>query len=394
MAALSPPPVFKVDATGGTKPTYDECLAWFKTEFLRIYGDDVYIEEDSQDGEFLALMALALDESNAAAASVFNAFSPATAQGEGLSRVVKTNGIRRKVPSRSTSDLLLVGQVGAIILGGIAADDLGNQWALPSSVTIPIAGQITVTATCTQDGAINALAGSIVNIVTPTIGWQSVTNPNAASPGAPVETDAALRSRQALSTEIPSQSLFEGTWGALLSLPGVAEVRGYENDTVTQDALGLPAHSIAFVVDGGDDAQIADVIRTRKGGAGTYGNTAITVVDQYGVTRTIRFSRPVSVATAAVITVRARQGYTAAVEAQIKAEVVARFNSNGIGAGMDLTDVYLPARLNGAADCKKYELLSVTIGRDGAPPAPADIAVAYNERLAATLDSVSILVVP
>lgn len=394
MVDIAPPPVFTVSKTGGTKPTYDECLAWFVAQFRRIYGDDCNLDADTQDGEFLAIMALALDESNAAAASVFNAFSPATAQGEGLSRVVKTNGIRRKTPSKSSVDLLIVGQVGATILGGIAGDDLGSRWLLPASVTIPVEGQIIVTATSTEEGGIAAVAGSITQIVTPTIGWQTVTNPNAASPGAPVEQDAALRLRQAKSTEIPSQSLFEGTWGSLLSLDGVADVRGYENDSQTINTLGLPAHSVAFVVDGGDDAQIAEVIRIRKGGAGTHGNSAVVVTDTYGVARTIRFSRPVSVPTSAVATVRAKQGYTAAVETQIRAAMAARFNENGIGNGFELTDAYLPARLYGAVDCKKFELLSVAIARDGATPTQADIAVAFNERLASSVESISIVVAP
>lgn len=394
MATLIPPPVFMIDATGGKKPTYDECLAWFKGSYQAIYGPDVYIEEDSQDGEFLAMMALALDESNAMAASVFNAYSPSTAQGEGLSRVVKTNGIRRKTSSQSSADLLLGGQAGSIILGGIAADDIGNQWALPASVTIPLEGQITVTATCTAQGAINAVANSITSIVTPTLGWQTVTNPNAASPGAPVETDARLRLRQSISTAIPSQSLFEGTWGALLSIDGVLDVRGYENDGVTADALGISAHSVAFVVDGGDDGAIAEVIRIRKGGAGTHGNTSVVVTDRYGVTRTIRFSRPVNVTASALVTVRAKQGYTAAIEAQIKAAMVARLSESGIGNGFELADAYLPARLNGAVDCKKYELLSVAISRDASAPSQDDIIVAYNERLIATTDSISIVAQP
>lgn len=48
---------------------------------------------------------------------VYNAFSPSTAQGAGLSSVVKINGIRRKTASYSTVDLRIVGQVGTIVTG-------------------------------------------------------------------------------------------------------------------------------------------------------------------------------------------------------------------------------------------------------------------------------------
>ncbi|MGC8170052.1 baseplate J/gp47 family protein, partial [Salmonella enterica] len=75
-----------------------------------------------------------------------------------------------------------------------------NIWNLPASVTIPPSGLITVTATCAAIGAVSAPAGTITTINTPTRGWQSVTNPADAVPGAEVESDAALRSRQKIST--------------------------------------------------------------------------------------------------------------------------------------------------------------------------------------------------
>ncbi|WP_457832781.1 baseplate J/gp47 family protein, partial [Staphylococcus aureus] len=80
-------------------------------------------------------------------------------------------------------------------------------------------------------GAVSAPAGTITTINTPTRGWQSVTNPADAVPGAEVESDAALRSRQKISTAIPSLTVFEGIVGAVAGVSGVTRYRGYENDT-------------------------------------------------------------------------------------------------------------------------------------------------------------------
>src|SRR5690606_25087178 len=107
------------------------------------------------------------------------------------------------------------------INGGIVEDIEGQQWNLPASVLIPLSGSITVTATCQEQGAIEAPAGTVTKIKTPTFGWQSVSNPSAAVPGQPVETDAALRVRQALSVAVPSQTIFEGIVGSVANLPGV-----------------------------------------------------------------------------------------------------------------------------------------------------------------------------
>uniref|UniRef100_UPI0039E14609 hypothetical protein n=1 Tax=Anabaena sp. CCY 9910 TaxID=3103870 RepID=UPI0039E14609 len=81
--------------------------------------------------------------------------------------------------------------------------------------------------------------------------WQTVINPTAATPGQPVEFDATLRTRQAVSVALPSRTVLEGTVGAVASVDGVVRYRAYENDTNSTDSNGIPSHSISMVVDGG-----------------------------------------------------------------------------------------------------------------------------------------------
>ena len=195
-----------VDATGIHAPTYADVLNYLQTQFRAIYGADVYLGSDSQDGQFLAILASAINDTNTVAVQVYNSFSPAKGIGEALSSNVKINGIKRAKASASTVDLRIVGQAGTTIVNGIAKDANQQQWALPATVVVPPAGEVTVTASSTQQGAVSAAAGTITQIGTPTLGWQSVTNPAAATPGAPVESDAALRVRQAVSVALVSFS--------------------------------------------------------------------------------------------------------------------------------------------------------------------------------------------
>ncbi|QEL21721.1 hypothetical protein FQV39_03360 [Bosea sp. F3-2] len=111
---------------------------------------------------------------------------------------------------------------------------------------------------------VTALPGMVTGIGTPTRGWQSVTNSAAAVIGQPVELDAQLRKRQTVSTALPSLTVFEGTIGAVASITGVDRLKGYENDTGTTDANGIPAHSISLVVQGGDATAIAQAIAAKK----------------------------------------------------------------------------------------------------------------------------------
>ncbi|MDT1888605.1 phage baseplate protein, partial [Acinetobacter baumannii] len=82
----------------------------------------------------------------------------------------------------------------------IESDKNNNRWLLPAQVVIPSEGEIVTTAIAEKPGAILALPNSVTTISTPTRGWQSVNNPQASTLGAPVESNAKLRQRQALST--------------------------------------------------------------------------------------------------------------------------------------------------------------------------------------------------
>jgi len=185
-----------VDARGISAPDYQTILSTLTAFFRQIYGEDAYLEPDSKDGQWIAVIALAIHDANNMAIAVFNSFSPATAQGRALENNVKINGITKNAASQSTADVVITGQVGTQITNGVVRDTNGISWSLPSSVVIGSSGQVTVTATCQVIGAVIALPGELSVIGSPTRGWQAVTNPQAASPGQPVESDAELRIRQ------------------------------------------------------------------------------------------------------------------------------------------------------------------------------------------------------
>jgi uncharacterized phage protein gp47/JayE len=387
-------PVCTVDDTGIHMPSYDDVLSYFQSQYQGIYGADIYIDNDSQDGQLLALFALAVSDANAMAVAVYNAFSPATAQGAGLSSVVKINGIARNIASYSTVDLDVVGQAGTTIANGIAADNDGNQWNLPASVTIPPSGAITVTATANEIGAQSAAPGTVTSIATPTRGWQTVNNASSAAPGAPVELDAALRRRQTTSTALPSNTILEGIVGGIAALDGVTRYQPYENDTDATDANGIPSHSIALIVEGGDAQTIADTIAAKKSpGSGTFGSTSETVTDAYGVPHIIRFSRPSLVTISAAITLKALTGYTTAVATSIKQAVVDYINATAIGGAPSGTVEWdgAIAAAKSVSGSAAFRMSALALSRTNGAGAP-DVPLAFNEAATATLANVTITV--
>lgn len=383
-----------IDASGITAPSLDDIRAWLVAQYQGIYGSDVYLEPDSQDGQWVGIVATALHDANAMCVSAYHAFSPATAQGEGLSRMVKINGLKRQVATKSVVDLLLGGTVGTVITGGYAVDEGGNRWILPDEVIIGMSGQITVTATAADVGAIAAPAGTVTTIGTPTRGWQTVTNLLAAVEGDPVESDVALRTRQTTSTKIPSQTIFEGLVGAVAAVAGVSRYGGVDNDTDATDGNGIPSHSFSLVVEGGDAAVIAQTIYAKKGpGAGTYGTTSEVVMDAYDVPHTIRFMRPTNVPIKAAITLKALAGYTSNIGAKIRAAVVAYINALNIGDEVYLTRLFVPANLSGSVDGATFDITGLLIARDSDTPASANVLLAYHEAAACVADDVTITVV-
>ena len=113
---------------------------------------------------------------------------------------------------------------------------------------------------------------------------QSLTTTEDAILGAPVESDALLRQRQTISTGLPAQTPLEAIIANVANLPGVTGFAGYQNDTGTTDGNGIPGHTIAIVVGGGDPLAICTAISEKKSpGTGTFGSTAIIVVDPTGI---------------------------------------------------------------------------------------------------------------
>lgn len=369
-----------VDATGFHYPDYPTVLDQLKDEYRTIYGSDVYLEADSQDGQWVAVMALAIFDTIQVSAAVYNSFSPLTSQSDALSRNVKINGIRRRVSTYSQADLRIVGQVGTVIANGQAEDTLGQKWNLPSSVTIPTGGEITVTATAAEIGAVSASAGTIIKIATPTLGWQTVENVLPATEGDPVETDAELRSRQAVSTAIPSLSVMDGTVGAVASIAGVTRFRGYENDSNITDGDGIPAHSISIVVEGGDTQAIGDAIAIKKTpGTGTYGTTSVTTYDAYGLPNEINFFRPTPATIGVEVTIEALTGYTTSYADQIAAAVAESIQSLYIGDDVLITKLYVPANLPGTQAGATFDITLLRINKNAGAFGTSNVALAFNE---------------
>lgn len=385
-------PALVMTSSGPSAPAYADILDWLKSQYRGIYGSDVYLESDSQDGQWLAVLASAFNDCNAGALAVYNSFSPATAQGNSLSSNVKLNGLTRQVATNSTATVTVVGVAGTAITNGIVQDDAKIKWNLPATVNIPASGQVQVTATCQQAGAVNAVPGSISTIITPQLGWQSVANPTAAVPGAPVESDAALRQRQASSVAMQAQTTLASIVGAVAAVSGVTRCTAYENLTGAVDSYGFPSGAIAIITEGGDALSIATAIANKKTvGPPTAGSSSQVVQDQYGISRTIKFSPVAQQRISVAVSLHPINGYTAAIGTKVQNAIANYINGLRINGNVFLMRLVNPANLSSFvlessgvtvaadADGQTYELMSVAASIYPNAPVAADVQIGFGQ---------------
>lgn len=315
MAYFSP----YIDGTGMHIPLYQEIVDKLVEDMKQIFGDDIYLEADSQDYQQISIFARMIYDSYNLALLAYNNRTPKDAIGIGLDNIVALAGIQRKPATASTVVLTITGDDGTKISNGEVSDDNGNYWELPDEVIIPSNGTIDVTATSKEKGNVSALPNTVTNINTPVYGWLSVTNKQASSAGIDVENDFELRGRFSLSVLGPSSSIFESLQESLVAIPGVTRVRGYENDTSATSTgtvppnvpAGIPSHTISFVVEGGNDVDVATELYMKKTpGCGTFGTTTVKLQSVTGNILAINFYRPQYTNVKVKVTIKQLDGYT------------------------------------------------------------------------------------
>lgn len=376
LATLAP----VINSAGISAPPYSDIYQSLVASFQLIYGSDIYVAPDSQDGQWLAILAAGINDVNQAAVAAFQAYSPLYAQGAGLSSQVKINGLAREIATNSQSQGDVVGQVGTIVTNGVVKDENGNLWNLPASVVIPITGVISVTVVAQKLGSIVAATGTIDKIVNPQLGWQSFVSTVDADIGAAVETDAALRARQKFSTALPSLSILNGIEGAVANVNGVKRSIIYENDTGITDINGIPAHTISAVVEGGLSNLIAKAIQIKKPpGIQTYGNTSIIVRDTKSFPIKINYFILAEIAIYFEITIKALDSYISSTGIAIRNAILNYVNGLTIGEDIYPSQVQGAASLIGTGLEESFYITSFKLGLSAGSLGTIPIVIAFNE---------------
>ena len=160
------------------------------------------------------------------------------------------------------------------------------------------------------------------------------------------EDDATVRARIAGTMAGRGAGSLDSIQAAVSLCQFVRSCKVYENDTDTTDANGIPAHSIAAVIYGGNGPAVAQAIYDHKApGIGTCGSTSETIVDLNGNSHVINFSRTTARRVFVWMTIRRLPGIdeTAVTEA-ITAAVNDYINNQlGVAEGLQIPVLYAVA---------------------------------------------------
>lgn len=306
--------------------------AWFAEE-RQLYLDidpNWNLDPSTPDGLKLASDAEIFANLDELGQRAYNSKDPNKAKDVDLNTICALTGTVRSQGTPSNVQLTLTGVAGTVILAGKLVESTvdGSQWSIDTTVTIGVGGTVSVTATCTTNGATVASIGTITRIVDTVGGWQKVTNPTVATLGTNRQNDSSLRVERRRSVARPGSNQIDSLIGELFAVDGVRRVRVYENFTNFTDANGLPPHSEAPIVDGGADADIAKAIFIKKNpGCDLYpAGTSVTVPDVYdryiNNATDITFSRPIYVDMILVINITDDGSLPVDVEDLIKAAII------------------------------------------------------------------------
>ncbi|QOS97542.1 baseplate J/gp47 family protein [Brevibacterium sp. JNUCC-42] len=216
-----------------------------------------------------------------------------TTDGKSMDYVAKNIGISRATSRKSFGQLTITGDDTTIIQQGFRFSTKTGVLFESQQEAVITSGQAVVKIQAVEAGSSgNVPAGAVNTVVNPIPGVSSVTNPNKIENGRDRETDHEFRKRYDQSISKGGSSTTASIIAGILNVPGVRDCIVEENDTM-EYRNGVPPKSLGPVVFGGDDKDIAEIIKaTKAGGIRSWGEKEIAVQDSLGTEHMIGFTRP------------------------------------------------------------------------------------------------------
>ncbi|HDM9013974.1 TPA: baseplate J/gp47 family protein [Yersinia enterocolitica] len=218
---------------------------------------------------------------------LFNQINPDYATGrfqDGIGRVY----FQERISAQGTAvAATCIGNVNTVIpAGSTAVDTNGYIYQSVDAATIPASGSVDVQFVNTTTGPIPCAVGALNQIYRSVPGWDSISNAVSGVVGVDVESRIAFETRRRQSVARNGSNTDASLLAVLLETSGVLDAYVWSNRTdavVNKGTTNFPvvAHSIYIGVYGGEDADVANAILSRKNpGANLNGNANYSIEDK------------------------------------------------------------------------------------------------------------------
>ncbi|HGE7396709.1 TPA: baseplate J/gp47 family protein [Yersinia enterocolitica] len=383
------------DNNGLQTDTFRELFQSLSDAYKNIYGQDIDLDQESPDGQRVALEAQARTDIEAAIQWLYSQMDPDFNTGDMQQIVAKLHGLYLRPGSRSQRDLKIVTDRPVLLYNGYKIQDQANQiWFIRKSVTVQ-PGTTVVTFFAENFGKVTGLISDTFTQITPELGVLGVISDTEAVVGRDEETPEEFRQRRNRSLENPATGSTGAIFAKVAQLPGVTDLNIGENDTkVDNPVTGIPANSIWLVVEGGAVSDIVEVmIKQKGGGTGVKGEVTgryiETLVRPDGTTLPIahdmQFDRPIYIPLHISLTAR-RKVTNDPVDVETLKQALANRIMH-IGEDIDANELYADgygvARVN-------YVLTNMKISADGIIFTDAELSPGFQGKF--TLDIANIVV--
>lgn len=302
--------------TGVIVPDTSTLLTDVQDEYKVTFGANLNVSASTPQGLLITTETLARAGVIANNAQLANQINPNEAGGVYLDALLALLNSRRTPASFTLVLCDLTGVPGTIIPSGSLAKNsaTGELFALISQITLAVDGTGSGVFQAVNSGAVSAEANTVTAVFSAVLGWETVNNPTAGTPGTVTQSDEQAKNFRVVTLAGRSTALAEAMITAVNLVNGVTSATFRENVAPTTqviDGVTMVGHSLYMCVDGGTDLDVATAMASKKSGGCAYNNGAgipvsVPVTQPFsGQVMDILFDRPTPVPILVRATVKA-----------------------------------------------------------------------------------------
>lgn len=287
--------------------------------YKAIYGEDIAITPDTQDGQRIGLESQMVKDAYDTLAYAVQMHDPQYAVGKWADLIGSLSGIKRGAGTYTILPGVKVKTDRNLTLrSGYTVEKDGSKWILENDAML-LTGDNYLNFRSEFYGEVPLVIGSFLEPTQVIAGVKFIESTQTPIMGKLGESTASMMARRLRRIARNNTHDREGIEASLLDVDGMIDALVLENNTNETDSNGVPAHSINAIVLGGSDSGVADTIlrKIKGGGCGTFGTETVTIPYR-GADRIINFDRATPKNIDVVVTVVRARNFTDVDEGAIK----------------------------------------------------------------------------